>query len=168
MLIELTPQRESTERLWTPSRETITCIAFLATALLFASGCGLSQPAARRNICATELRTPALNAQMEPRELSTAFVIAPNQTVWVQVTLLPRHSEGPLGQLPGPVANLYYVAAGNPPRMVTSSTGEISSPDPVFPLEGGPRWQEVGIPAGNWQVYSNTDPGISIVTCPKQ
>jgi hypothetical protein len=141
-------------------------IALIAAAFILA-GCGFNRAAAEPVVCAAQSRTTLLSVQLRPWAPSPSFVVPAGATVWAQVTKLPVTAQGPLGQ-PGPVADLHYLTAGSAPRLITSTRGDTTSSDPSFALSGTTGWQRLALPAGNWKVYSNTDPEVELVSCPTQ
>lgn len=95
---------------------------------------------------------------------SPVFSVSPNTTVWIGLTSLPVTYGGPFGDI-GPVADLHPIHAGTTPAIVADSNGNKYSNDPIIELQNDLKFRKASISPGSWQIYSNTDPGIRIVSC---
>jgi len=128
----------------------------------FASSCGAQ---AQASVCATGAQTLLLDAVLAGWTPSSEFAVGANTTVWIALTKLPITYGGPFGDV-GPVADLHPIHAAATPAIVTDTNGNKSSNDPIFELLNDQKFRKASIGAGTWQIYSNTDPGIRIVSCP--
>ncbi len=99
---------------------------------------------------------------MEPVD---AFTLAPASTAWLEVTILPGSSEGLFGDLGG-IAEVHSIPSGSSPTVGTGPDGIKDSRDPAIIVQKALVWQELNLKSGAWQIYSLSDPGIEIVSCP--
>jgi hypothetical protein len=138
--------------------------ALAAAAVLgVATACGI-QP---NGVCGAAARTTLLAATtLEPWVPTTPFTVSANVTVWAEVTKLPVTAGGLFGDV-GPVADLHPILSGTAPALVVQANGDTRSIDRDIGLNRPPGWQLQPIQPGTWQVYSDTDPQITIVACPK-
>jgi len=125
--------------------------------------CGAQHPEA--SLCAPGDQTLLLDVILTEWTSSSDFAVSPNTTVWIGLTRLPVTYGGLFGDI-GPVAELHPIHAGATPAVVTDSNGNKASNDPIIELQNDQKFRQASIRPGTWQIYSNTDPGIRIVSCP--
>jgi hypothetical protein len=106
-----------------------------------------------------------LKANLDPWVPSATFDLPAGSVAWIQVTKLPAASEGLFGTVAG-IAELHWVPSGVAPNVVTASNGGKESKDPFIEVQKGPPWQKMALAAGAWQLYSASDPGIDVISCP--
>jgi hypothetical protein len=106
-----------------------------------------------------------LNEQLDPWIPSTSFTLAPASTAWLEVTIRPQSAEGLLAGF-GALAEVYSMQSGSGPSLVRGPNGILDSRDPAIIIQNALVWQQLSLKAGAWQIYSVSNPGIEIVTCP--
>jgi hypothetical protein len=106
-----------------------------------------------------------LNEKLNSWTPSTPFTLAPASTAWIEVTILPAAYEGLFGHLVE-VADVHSIPSGSSPSVGTGPDGIQESRDPLIKVQKASVWQELPLGAGAWQIYSLSDPGIEIVSCP--
>jgi hypothetical protein len=143
-------------------------VVLLATGvgLIAFAGCGPSTPSSTAQVCNEAARTELLKANLEPWILSAPFTLPAGSEAWIQVTKLPAASEGLFGTVAG-IAELHWIPNGAAPTVVTASNGGKESKDPFIEVQKAPPWQKMALAAGAWQLYSVSDPGIEVVSCPR-
>jgi len=62
---------------------------------------------------------------------------------------------------------VYPIPSGSSPNVGTGPGGIKDSKDPAINVEKALIWQALSLRAGAWQIYSEFDPGIEIVSCPR-
>jgi hypothetical protein len=139
------------------------CVLLMVGIVGITLSCGAQQPGA--SLCAPGDQTLLLDLMLTEWTPSTDFTVSPNTTVWIGLTTLPVTYGGPFGDI-GPVADLHPIHAGATPAIVTDSSGNKNSTDPIIELQNDQKFRKASIGPGTWQMYSNTDPGIRIVSCP--
>jgi hypothetical protein len=136
----------------------------LSLGLLSTASCGSSPQSSK--ICEPPARTVLLNEKLDPWNPSTPFTLAPASTAWLEVTILPFSSEGLFGTIAG-VAEVHSIRGGSSPAVGTGPNGIKESKDPAIIVQTALTWQELSLGAGAWQIYSESNPGIEIVSCPR-
>lgn len=124
-------------------------------------GCGLL-PQAAPKVCDPAARTELLKARLEPWVTSAPFTVQRSSAAWLQVTTLPAASEGLFGSIAG-IAELHSIPAGASPVY----DADHLPTDPAINVMKALTWQELSLGPGAWQLYSMSDPGIEVVSCPK-
>ena len=128
---------------------------------ILATSCGFGPQATAPKICDQAARTELLNTRLEPWVSSAPFTVLRVSEVWLQVTTLPSSSDGLFGSIAG-VAELHSIPEGTSP----SVNGNHESMDPAIIVQKALTWQELSLGPGAWQLYSLSDPGIEVVSCP--
>jgi len=136
-------------------------VLLIAATLGAAPSCG---PQPEASVCVSGAQTVLIDAVLAEWTPSSEFVVSTNTTVWIELTRLPVTYGGLFGDL-GPVADLHTIHAGATPAIVTDKSGNTTSNDPIYELQNDQKFREASIAPGPWQIYSNTDPGIRIVSC---
>jgi len=132
---------------------------------LSTAGCSVLPQSAVATICEPAARTELLNEQLNSWKPSTPFTLAPASTAWLEVTILPGSAEGLFGTIAG-VADVHSIPNGSSPTIGTGPDGIQDSRDPTTVIQKAGIWQQLSLKAGAWQIYSESDPGIEIVSCP--
>jgi len=57
--------------------------------------------------------------------------------------------------------------SGAAPNLVTNSNGNQESRDPAIIVQKALTWQKLDLAPGDWRLYSMSDPGIEVVSCPQ-
>ncbi len=135
--------------------------------LLSAASCGSPSQSSTSTICEPAARTVLLNEKLDPWNPSTPFTVAPASTVWLEVTILPFSSEGLFGTIAG-VAEVHPIHGGSSPTIGTGPDGIKESKDPAIIIQKGLTWQELSLGKGVWQIYSASNPGIEMISCPRK
>ncbi len=138
----------------------------LVVFLLLTASCGSPAQSSSSKICEPAARTVLLNERLDPWTPSTPFTVAPASTVWLEVTILPFSSEGLFGTIAG-VAEVHSIPAGSSPTVGTGPDGIKESKDPAIIVQKALTWQELSLGTGAWQIYSESNPGMEIVSCPR-
>jgi hypothetical protein len=139
---------------------------FLATTLtlLALAGCTSTQHAAS-TICTVDKRTPLLNMTLVEWTPSPPFTVGSGSAAWIQVTKDPTSSGGLFGTM-GAIAEVHSIPSGTAPNVVTGSNGDRQSQDPAIVIQKALTWQKLSLADGDWQLYSASNPGIEVVSCP--
>jgi hypothetical protein len=132
--------------------------------LLSLASCASPPQSHTPKICEDTARTELLSAKLDPWVPSAPFTLAPASTAWLQVTRLPVSSEGLLAGFAG-VAELHSMPSGSTPTVGTGPDGIQESKDPAIIVQKGLTWQPLSLGAGIWQLYSESNPGIEVVSC---
>lgn len=66
----------------------------------------------------------------------------------------------------GAIAELHSLRNGTAPRIEASANGDQTSKDPAIVIQKPLTWQRLPFGAGTWQLYSESNPGIEVVSCP--
>jgi hypothetical protein len=132
--------------------------------LLCLAGCSVSFDAS--TVCSPDQRTELLNATLEPWTPSAPFTIRGGAVAWIQVTRAPESDEGLFGTVAG-IAELWSVRSGATPNITTQPNGDKEPHDPRITVDKGLTWQELDLQPGAWQLYSFSNPGIAVVSCPQ-
>jgi hypothetical protein len=127
-------------------------------------GCGPFGPSAP-TICDQGERTELLKAMLVPWTPSAQFTLKSGATGWIQVTTLPESDEGLFGNVAG-AAEVYSVHGGVPPNVTTAPNGDREPHDPSITIGKALTWQELPMGPGGWQLYSFSNPGIEVISCP--
>lgn len=128
----------------------------------FLLGCSPSQTA---TVCKQAQRTELLNTKLEAWTPTTPFTLESGNTAWIQVTHRPFLSTTLFGSL-GAIAELHSLKNGAAPQIETDPNGDETSKDPAIIIQKPLTWQRLPFGAGSWQLYSESDPGIEVVSCP--
>lgn len=140
-------------------------VAITASALLSVlAGCGPFGSAAP-TICDQGVRTELLNSHLDSLMPSQPFTLKSGSTGWIQVTVLPSSYEGLFGDVGG-VAEVHPVHSGVPPNLAPTANGGQESRDPSIVIDKAGTWQQLPMGPGDWQLYSFSNPGIEVVSCP--
>jgi len=139
---------------------------FLATtlSLIALAGCTTTQNAGS-TVCSVDKRTPLLKITLVEWTPSQPFTVRSGSVAWIQVTRDPTSSEGLFGTVGG-IAELHSIPSGTAPSVVTSSNGDTQSQDPAIVIQKPLTWQKLSLEHGGWQLYSLSNPGIEVVSCP--
>ena len=117
-------------------------------------------------LCSPDRRTELLNVTLEAWTPSSPFTICAGSDAWIQVTKDPASAEGLFGTLNG-IAELYSIPSGATPNITTEPNGYRDPHDPSITIDKALTWQELKLKAGAWQLYSFSNPGIEVVSCPQ-
>ena len=131
--------------------------------VLLTGGCSPS-PASSPPICGEAARTPLLKVNLDPWTPSAAFTLAAGSVAWIQVTKLPFSAGGLFGTIAG-VAEVHSIPSGATPNVVTKANGDKESQDPAIVVQKALTWQKLTLAPGAWQLYSESNPGIEVVSC---
>jgi hypothetical protein len=134
--------------------------------LLSAASCGSPSQSTTSTICEPAARTVLLNEKLDPWNPSTPFTLVPASTAWIEVTILPFSYDGLFGDVGG-VAEVHSIPSGSSPTVGTGPNGIKDPKDPAIIVQKGLVWQELNLKSGAWQIYSVSNPGIEIVSCPQ-
>ena len=126
--------------------------------------CGPSQNATQ-SVCNQRQRTELLNVTLDPWAPSMPFGVDQDKVAWIQVTHPPSSSETLFGSLGG-IAEVHSLKSGAAPRVETSANGDKTSKDPAIIIQKPLTWQLLQLGPGIWQLYSLSNPGIEVVSCP--
>jgi hypothetical protein len=148
------------------TRQRIVLWLVMSLGALSTAGCSLLPQSSVARICEPAARTVLLNEQLDSWNPSTPFTLAATSTAWLEVTILPGSSEGLLGTIAG-VATVHPIPSGSSPTAGVGPDGIKDSRDPVINVQKALTWQALSLRAGAWQIYSEFDPGIEIVSCPR-
>ena len=135
-------------------------------AFLPISSCDLTPQAASPKICDQAVRTELLKSRLEPWVPSAPFTVAQASAAWLQVTRVPEAADGLFGSIAG-IAELHPIPNGTSPTTGPGVDGNPMSKDPAIIVKKSGTWQALDLAAGDWQLYSEFDPGIEVVGCPK-
>ena len=97
---------------------------------------------------------------LAPYTPSTAFTIQSGKVGWIQVNHRPTLNT--LYPLPTDVAEVHSIRKGVPPNVDSNGT----SRDPEIRIKNPLTWQQMTLGKGDWQLYSEENPGIEVVSCP--
>lgn len=139
---------------------------YLATtlSLLVLAGCTATQHAAS-TVCSVDKRAPLLKTTLVEWTPSPSFTVGSGLVAWIQVTKEATSSGGLFGTMGG-IAELHSIPNGAAPNVVTSSNGDRESQDPAIVIQKALTWQKLSLSHGDWQLYSASNPGIEVVSCP--
>jgi len=133
--------------------------------VLAATACH-GQNAVQPKVCDVSRGTVLLQAvKLTEKVPSADFSVPARSTVWVRVDFLPTSAGGLFGTVGG-VAELHSVAAGAAPLMQTAANGDVTPLDPPIVVHKAVKWERTALAAGDWQLYSLSDPTISLLSCP--
>jgi hypothetical protein len=107
-----------------------------------------------------------LNEKLADWTPSTPFTLAPKSAAWLEVTILPFSAEGLLAGFAG-IAEVHSIPSGASPTVGTGPDGIQDSKDPAIIIQKAGIWQQLSLKSGAWQIYSESNPGIEIVSCPR-
>ena len=116
-------------------------------------------------VCGKEQRTELLNVVLEPWTPSPPFILGTGKIVWIQLTRRPFVSD-PLFGSTGAIAEVHPIADGTRPKVTTDPNGEPMAQDPSILIHKELTWQKLSMGSGSWQLYSESNPGIEVVSCP--
>lgn len=150
-----------------PSRSQDIVFAVVATLLceLALDSCGPIGNSTAPAICDASARTELLNVTLDPWTPSTPFTLKPGTTGWLQLTKLPQADEGLFGGTAG-AGEVYSLRSGAEPNITTKPNGDKEPHDPSITIDKALTWQQMPLGPGDWELYSFSNPGIEVVSCP--
>jgi hypothetical protein len=151
------------QRLW---RQRAVLWLVMSLGALSTAGCSLLPQTSVPRICEPAARTVLLNEQLDSWNPSTPFTLARASTAWLEVTILPFSAEGLFGGIGG-IAEVHSIPSGSSPTVGTGPDGIKDSRDPAIIIQKALIWQQLSLKAGAWQIYSESNPGIEIISCPR-